>query len=78
MVLNRVDWQFFVRHAFDRIVVQVDHCHVQAGACQGIGVHRVAMVLARDVDAAGNEVFYRMVRSPVAELQFESLPAESP
>src|SRR5437870_3131137 len=66
MVLDREDRQLPVTEPFHGAVVQVEVRDLQAALLQAGGVHRVAVVLAGDVDPARLEVLHRVVAAAVA------------
>ena len=55
--------------AGDGLVVEVDVRHLDIGR-QAIGIDRKAVVVGRDLDLAGRQVFDRLVAAAVAEFEF--------
>ena len=75
MILDGEDEIVPVFHPLHGIIQHVHMGHGKTGALQRLLFHRVAVVLAGDLYLSGGEILYRMVSSPVAELQFVGLPA---
>ena len=67
MVLYREDRQFFMPQARDSIVVEIDVRDLDVRR-QRTAVDREAVVVRRDLDLAGVEVFDRLITAAVAEL----------
>lgn len=61
-----------VGHALQGAVVQVDVGGLEV--LEGVGVYRVAVVLAGDLDLAGEQVLDRVVGPPVPKLELEGAP----
>src|SRR4029077_8692745 len=56
-----------VAHPLDGAVIQVDVRNFYFGR-QGIRIHRKSVILRRDRDLAGNQVFHRLIPTSVAKL----------
>src|SRR5436190_597168 len=69
VVLDAERGQLAMSEPFDRAVVQVALRDVEVAGRERFGVHLELVVLARDVDAAGVEVFDGVVRAVVAVWQ---------
>jgi catechol-2,3-dioxygenase len=75
VVLHAKDWGIGGPQSFYRLVIQIDVGDLDIGG-QAIGVDGEPVILARDGDASGPQVFDRLVAAAVAKLQFEGFPAE--
>ena len=73
MVLYGDDRKIPVAKTLDRSVVEVDMRHLDIGR-EGVGINGVAVVLRRDLDAAGRQVLHGLVAAVVAEFQLEGSP----
>src|SRR5580765_6166909 len=76
MILHAENRQLAMTHPFDGAVVQVDMRHFHF-VRQRLGIDRETMILRRDRDLAGLEVFDRLVSAAMTKLQFEGAPAKS-
>ena len=70
MVLHAEDGQFFVAHPFNRVVIQIDVTHFDIFR-QRLGIDRESMVLCGDCDLAAFQILHRLIRTAMAEFQFE-------
>ena len=61
--------------AFHRLVVQIDAVHGHLGR-QGFWINGKTVVLRGDLDFAGFQILYRLVRAAMTELELESLSSE--
>src|SRR5689334_7750541 len=75
MVLHREHRLAGVAEAFNGAVVQVQMRNLDPRG-QGIRVDGEPMILGCNLNLAGFELLHRMVRTAVAELQFERLAAD--
>ena len=64
MILNRNDWQSFVTHAFNALVVEVYVSDFDFGR-QAVGFHRKAVVVRGNLDVTVAEVFDRLIAAAV-------------
>ncbi len=55
MILHAESRQRTMRHAFDRLVVQIDVRDVDVVEIQAVGIHREAVILRRDLDLVALE-----------------------
>ena len=67
VVLNREDRFGFVFDAFIRTVIQSTMRCEQICLAQAFLIHGLAMILTRQADFAGFEIFHRMIRTAVTE-----------
>src|SRR5438552_4047056 len=75
MVLDAECAEVFRGQALARSVVQMNVCRLH-GFRERLEVDAEAVVLRRDLDAAGREVFHRLVAAAVAELELVRRAAE--
>src|SRR5437588_12972285 len=70
MILHAKDWQLPMPHSFHRPVVQINvrHFHFLR---QRIRIDGEPMVLRRDRNFAGPQIFHRLIPAAMAEFQFE-------
>src|SRR5438477_5526649 len=75
MILHAEDWQLLVPHSFDRIVVQIDVTHFDV-CRKRLRIDGETVILRGDGDPAALQIFYRLVRATMSELQFECRSAK--
>ena len=75
MILHAEDRQFLVTHSFDCAVVQVDVSHFNLGG-ERLRIHGEPVILRGDRHFAGAQIFDRLIRAAMAELQFECRSAK--
>ena len=66
MILNRNDWQSFVAHAFNALVVEVYVRDFDFGR-QAVGFYRKAVIVRGDLDVAITEIFDRLVTAAMTK-----------
>ena len=76
MILHAEQRQRFVAHAFVGVIVQIDVGDFDFARGQRFRVHAETVILGSDFDLFGEQVFHRMIRTVMAELQLESFSAE--
>ena len=76
VILDREDRKAGVTKPFDSAVVEVDLRDLGAAALDRFRIGGEPVILGRDGDLAGLEIFHRLIPSAVAELQFEGRAAE--
>ena len=57
------------------LIIQVDVAQLNILTLKGFHVHTKTMVLRSDLHSSCLEVLHRLIRTPVAELELESLPS---
>src|SRR6266436_2124880 len=72
MILHAENRLGLVSHSFNGLIVEIEAVHRHIGG-KGVGINGEAMILSRDFDLAGLQVFDGLVRAPLAEFQFEGL-----
>jgi len=72
MVLHREERQLCMTEAFDCLIVQIDVRQFDV-IRKGLRIDHKAVVLARDLDLAGEQVLDRVIRAAVSELQLLGL-----
>ena len=77
VVLHAEEGEFFVAHALVSVVVEIDVGDLDFAGGQGIGIHAEAMILRGDFHFFGEKIFDRMIRTVMAEFEFESFAAKS-
>ena len=66
MILNGNDWQSFVTHAFNALVVEIYVRDFDFGR-QAVGFHRKAVIVRGDLDEAITEIFDRLVTAAMTK-----------
>jgi hypothetical protein len=77
VILHAEEGQIAVAQTFERFVVQVSMCELDFTLGQRIWIDGEVMVMSRDFDLSGLQIFHRMIPAVVAEFQLERLPAQS-
>ncbi len=77
VVLDAEKGQLRVAEAFDGAVVEVDVGNHAAVRFQRFLIDSEAVILARDFDAAGVEIFDRLISAAMAELELVGRCADS-
>src|SRR5438874_1199406 len=70
MILNAEDRQFLVPHAFHCVVVQIDMADLDV-LRERFGIDCEPVVLRGDRDPAALQIFHRLIRAAMTELEFE-------
>jgi hypothetical protein len=65
-----------VAHAFVGVIVQVDVRDFYVTGGQGFRIHAEAVILRGDFYLLGEQIFYGMIRTVVAEFQLEGFSAQ--
>ena len=76
MILHAEKRQRAVAHALVGVVVQIHVRDFDVARRQRIGVDAETVILRGDFDLAGQQIFYRMIRTVMAEFQLEGLAAQ--
>src|SRR3954468_5656067 len=76
MILHTVNRFGFMAHAFNRVVVQVNAVNDDL-RWQRFWIYRKTVVLRRNLDFAGFEVFHRLICTAMTKLKLEGLSSES-
>ena len=77
MVLHAEKRQIPVTHAFVRVIVEIDVGDFDGARRQRFGIDAEPVILGGDFHLLVQKILYRMIRTVMAEFQFESLPAKS-
>src|SRR6476659_1740975 len=76
VILHAEQRQVAVAAASLRLIVQVYVGQFDFGLRQRVGIDREVVIVRRDLDLAGIELFHRMIAAVMSELQLESFAAE--
>lgn len=74
VILDGKHRELLVTQAFQRLVVQVDVRELHRFSGEGICVHGEPMVLGGDFDFPCGQIFDRVIRSAVTELELKGFP----
>src|SRR5436305_12521819 len=75
MILHAENRKFLVAHSFHGVVVQIDVADLDI-LRKRLGIDREPVILRRDRDPAALQIFYRLVRAAMPELEFEGRSTE--
>ena len=76
MILHRKSRDAAMSHPLQGLIIQIHMRQFNLIHIQGIRIHCETMILSSYLYSTRHQVFYRLVTSPMAELQFESSAAE--
>ena len=76
VVLHAEQRQRFVPEALVRVIVQIQVRDLHVARWQRFGIDAEAVILRSDLDLLGEQIFHRMIRAVMAELELERLAAE--
>ena len=77
MVLHRIGLQLVAADTFDGIIVQIQMCQFNLVILQRVHIYTEAVILTRDLDFAGVEIFDRVIGAAMTEFQFIGRAAKS-
>src|SRR5713226_1630904 len=76
VVLHAEEGQFLVAHALVGVIVQIDVRDFHIARRKRVRVDAEAVILGGDFYLFGQEIFHRMIRAVMPELQFKGLPSQ--
>lgn len=77
VILHREQRQVLVPHALQRVVVKIDVRQLDFARRQRIGINREVVIVRRDLDLAGVQLFHGMIPPMMAEFQLVGFAAQS-
>src|SRR5437870_4094466 len=75
MILNRDNWQRFMLHAFDALVVKIDVGDFEF-RWEAIGLHRESVIVRSDLDVAIAKIFDRLIATTMTEDELKCFSTE--
>ena len=75
MILHAKNRLRLMPHAFHRLIVEIDPIHLHV-ARQRLGIDREPMILRRDFNLAGFQIFHRLIAAAMTELELKGFSAK--
>lgn len=76
VVLHRQKRHVLVNESFECLIVEADMSGDATGSLQRLRIHRETVILRRDLHPSREQIAHRVIRSAVAELEFERLGSQ--